>query len=149
VAHLVAIADGTTVRCRYAIGGILVAASLALPVGAAAAQGGPVASVAAQQCAQQRATIGKKAFRKRYGARHTMPNCVRRNRANAASVLSTAADECQQELAENGPDEFILDYAFDEDTVENAMSECVAESVDELLDPGDDSGDEDQSIDGS
>jgi hypothetical protein len=131
-------ADIRRVNVRYAIGGILVAALLALPASAAAGQGGQVSSLAAQQCAQQRAEIGKKAFRKRYGARHAMRNCVKRNRARAASALSSAAQDCQLELAEVGPDEFILVYAWDEDTVENAMSECVSATVDDLLAPSDD-----------
>ena len=130
-------ADIRQVRARYAIGGILVAALLAFPTSAVAGQGGQVASVAAQQCAQRKADIGKKAFRKRYGAKHTMRNCIRRNRAKAASTLSSAAEECEQELAEVGSAEFILDYAFEEDTVENAMSECIADTVDETLDLGD------------
>lgn len=124
-------------KVRYAIGGILVAALLALPAGAAARQGGPVSAVAAQHCAQERASIGKRAFRKRYGARHTMRNCIKRSRPKAASVLASATQTCQQQLAQSGPEQFILDYAFDEDTVENAMSECVADTVDALLYPGD------------
>jgi hypothetical protein len=138
-------ADIRQVRARYAIGGILVAASLAFPASAAAGQGGQVASMAAQQCAQQKADIGRKAFRKHYGAKHTMRNCVRRNRAKAASTLTSAAQECEQELAEVGSAEFIFDYAFDEDTVENAMSECIAETVDEALNPDDSDGGENQS----
>lgn len=130
-------ADIRQVRARYAIGGILVAALLGFPTSAVAGQGGQVASLAAQQCAQRKADIGKKAFRKRYGAKHTMRNCIRRNRAKAESTLTSAAEECEQELAENGPAEFILDYAFDEDTVENAMSECIADTVDETIDLGD------------
>ena len=130
-------ADIRQVRARYAIGGILVAALLACPANAAAGQGGQVASLAAQQCAQQKSEVGKKAFRKRYGAKHTMRNCIRRNRAKAASTLNTAAEECEQELAENGPAEFILDYALDEDSVENAMSECIADTVDDTIDLGD------------
>jgi hypothetical protein len=130
-------ADIRQVRARYAMGGILVAPLLACPASAVAGQGGQVASVAAQQCAQRKADIGKKAFRKRYGAKHTTRNCIRRNRAKAASTLSSAAEECEQELAEVGSAEFILDYAFEEDTVENAMSECIADTVDETLDLGD------------
>lgn len=126
---------------RYAIGGILVAGLLALPASAAAGQGGQVASVAGQQCAKERSDVGKRVFRKRYGAKHTMRNCIKRARPKVASALSTAAEECQEELAQNGPDEFILDYAWDEETVENAMSECIADTVDEALNP-DDTGDE-------
>jgi hypothetical protein len=125
------------------MGGMIVAGLLALPAGAAAKQSGPVAGVAAQQCAQERATVGRRAFRKRYGAKHTMRNCVRRNRAKAASTLNSAADECQQELAQLGPEEFILDYAWDEETIENAMSECISDTVDEALDPDDSSDDTD------
>jgi hypothetical protein len=139
-------ADIRWVRVRYAIGGILVAALLALPASAAAGQGGRVASVAGHQCAQERADVGKRMFRKRYGAKHSMRNCIKRARPKVASALSSAAEDCQQELAENGPDEFILDYAWDEDTVENAMSECIAETLDENLNPedtGDDESDED------
>ena len=129
---------------RYAIGGILVAALLALPASAAAGQGGQVSSVAAQQCAQLRADMGKKAFRKRYGAKHNMRNCIKRNRAKAASSLTSAAQECQQELAQIGPDEFILDYALDEDTLGSAMSECIADAIDELLYPSDDDESDDE-----
>ena len=117
------------------------AALLAIPTSAAAGQGGQVSSVAAQQCRELRATIGKRSFRKRYGAKHTMRNCIKRNRGKAATALSSAAQECQQELAQVGPDEFILDYAWDEETVENAMSECIADTVDDALDPDDSSDD--------
>jgi hypothetical protein len=99
-------ADTTIVRLRYAIGGILVAAVLALPASAAAGQGAKVSSLAAQQCARERADVGKRAFRK----------------------------------------QFILDNAFDEDTVENAMSECLADTVDQSLNPEDwvDDGSDDE-----
>jgi hypothetical protein len=119
----------------------VVAALIAFPGNAAAKPAGQVATVAGQQCAQERVDIGKRAFRKRYGARHTMRNCVRRNRGKAVTALTSATNECEQELAQIGPDEFILDYAFDEDTVENAMSECVADSVDAALNPDDSSDD--------
>jgi hypothetical protein len=126
------------VKVRCAIAGLLVAALLALPASAAAGPGGQVSSLAAQQCAQLRADIGKKAFRKRFGPKHAMRNCIKRSRSRAASALSSAAQDCQLELAEVGPDEFILVYAWDEDTVENAMSECVSATVDDLLAPSDD-----------
>jgi hypothetical protein len=139
-------ADTTIVRVRYAIGGILVAAVLALPASAAAGPGGQVSALAAQECAQERADIGKRAFRKRYGAKHAMRGCVKRTRPKVAAALSAAARECQQELTQNGPEQFILDNAFDEDTVENAMSECIADTVDQILHPEDwvDDGSEDE-----
>ena len=122
---------------------MLVCALLALPASAVAGQGNQVSSLAAQHCAQEKAATGKKAFRKRYGKR-PMQNCVKRNRGKAASALTSAAQECQEELLQIGPDEFIFDYAWDEETVANAMSECVAASVDALLDPsGSDADDSD------
>jgi hypothetical protein len=136
------------VKLRYAIGGIAAAALIALPAGAAAG-GGQVNSLTAQQCAQEKADIGKKAFRKRYGAKHTMRNCAKRTKAQVAAALGTANADCQQELAENGSTEFIDDYGSDDtDTLGDAMSECMAEDVDQILNPddyvdddgGDDSG---------
>jgi hypothetical protein len=131
-------ADRAEVRLRYAIGGIAAAALLALPAGSAASQGGQVGSLTAQQCAQERAAIGKKAFRKRYGAKHTMRACAKRTKAQVTTALDTANSDCQDELAQNGVDQFIDDYGEDAtDTVDNAMAECIAEDVDEILNPED------------
>jgi hypothetical protein len=134
-------ADRTVVRTGYVIGVILVAALVALPASAMAAKSRQTPSLAAQRCAQERASIGKRTFRKRYGTKHTMRTCIRRNRGKAAQALTAATEECQQELAQDGPDQFILDWAWDEDTVENAMSECVADALDTILDPDDSSDD--------
>ena len=41
--------------------------------------------------------------------------------------------DCQQELAQSGAAQFILDYAWDEDTVDDAMSECIDLTLDDLL----------------
>ena len=136
-------------KLRYASGGIFVAAITAglllLPAGAAAGQGGQVSSLAAQQCAQERATIGKKAFRKKYGAKRTMKSCVKHTRSQVVAALPSANSDCQAELAEIGTDEFIFDYGEDEtSSLADAMSECVAEDVDGILNPdtGDDSIDD-------
>lgn len=126
---------------RYAIGATIAAILLALPAVAAAKPVGPVASMAAEQCAQERADVGRKPFRKRYGAKHTMRNCIKRTRPRIAAAVTSATGGCQQELAQDGPDQFILDWAWDEDTVENAMSECIDQAVDDLL-ATDDSGDD-------
>jgi hypothetical protein len=83
------------VKVRYAIGGILAAAALALPGSAAAAQGGQVSSLTAQQCVQERADMGKRAFRKRYGQKHTMRACAKRRRGEVASAVGTATQDCQ------------------------------------------------------
>ncbi len=131
-------ADTALVKLRYAIGGIAAAALLALPAGAAASQGGQVNSLTAQQCSQEKADLGKKAFRKRYGAKHTMRVCAKRTRSEVTSALATAASDCQDELAQNGDAEFIDDYGEDAtDTVENSIDECIAEDADEILNPED------------
>jgi hypothetical protein len=134
------------VKFRYAIGGIAAAALLALPAGAAASQGGQVNSLTAQQCNQEKADLGKKAFRKRYGAKHTMRACIKRTRPQVAAALDTANADCQNELAQSGLTQFIDDYGEDAtDTLDNAMAECIAEDADEILNPDDyvDDGDED------
>jgi hypothetical protein len=126
------------VKIAYAIGGIAAVALLALPAGAAASQGGQVNSLAAQQCAQEKADIGKRAFRKKYGAKHAMRICAKRTRPQVAAALAVAGSDCQNELDQNGAAEFIDDYGEDAtDTVEAAMAECLAEDVDEILNPDD------------
>jgi hypothetical protein len=126
------------VKLRYAIGGIAAAALLALPAGAAAAQGGQVNSLAAQQCSQEKADLGKKAFRKRYGAKRTMQACAKRTRPQVAAALNAGNADCQAELAQSGLAEFIDDYGEDAtDTLDNAMAECTAEAADEILNPDD------------
>jgi hypothetical protein len=139
-------ADTGLVKVRYAIGGIAAAALIALPAGAAASGGGQVASLTAQQCSQEKAEIGKKAFRKKYGAKHTLRSCAKRTRPQVAVALSTAGTDCQNELTQNGAAEFIDDYGEDAtDTVDNAMAECLAEDADQILNPEDyvDDGEED------
>ena len=125
-------------KLRYAIGGIAAAALLALPAGAAASRGGQVTSLTAQQCAQEKAGIGKRAFHKRYGAKHAMRACARRTKGQVAAALGTASSDCQGELAQNGAAAFIDDYGDDvSDTVDNAMAECIAEDADQILNPQD------------
>jgi hypothetical protein len=117
------------------------------PAGAAAGQGGQVSNLAAQQCAQERAEIGKRAFRKRYGPKRTMRACAKRHRGEVASARSTATQDCQAELSEVGAVDFVDEYGDEPtDSVDYAMSECVAESVDEILNPEDyvDDADEDE-----
>jgi hypothetical protein len=126
------------VRVRYAIGGIAAAALIALPAGAAAKQGGQVEGLAALQCNQERADLGKRAFRRKYGDKHTTRSCVKRTRPQVAAAMATAAGDCQDELNENGAAEFIDDYGFDPtDSIDSAMDECVAEDVDLILNPDD------------
>jgi hypothetical protein len=133
-------------RVRYAIGGIAAAALIALPASAAANQTGQVDGLAAQQCAQEKADIGKRAFRKKYGDKRTMRACARRTRSQVVAATGTANTDCQDELDQNGPAEFIGDYGDDEtSSIDAAMAECVAEDVDQILNPDDyvdDTGDD-------
>ena len=133
--------DGADVKIRYAIGGIAAAALFALPAGAAASQGGQVTSLTAQQCTQERAAIGKRAFRKRYGAKHTMRTCAKRTKPQVTNALNTANADCQDELAQNGSGDFIDEYADDPTDLVGAMDECIAEDVDQILNPEDYIGD--------
>jgi hypothetical protein len=117
---------------------MLVAVALAFSASAAAGQGGQVSSLTAQQCGQERADIGKKAFRKRYGQKRTMRACAKRHRGQVATALSTAAQDCQAELSELGVADFIDEHGDEPtDSVDYAMAECVAEDVDETLNPED------------
>src|SRR5690349_5137680 len=133
-------ADKPRVSARYAIGG-MIAALLALPAGAAATGGGQVQSLAAQQCSEQPSDLGRRAFHKRYGAKHAMRTCIKRTRPQVAGVLDPASQSCQLELAQDGSAEFLDEYLDDPGTLDDAMAECVAETVDELLNP-EDTGDE-------
>jgi hypothetical protein len=135
----------TAVRVRYAIGGIAAAALIALPATAAAASGGQVASLAAQQCSRERAVLGRKAFRKRYGSRRAMRSCLKRTRPQVASALDTANADCQEELALIGPVEFVDEFGLDPSaTVDDAMAECIAENL-HPYDYGDDDISDDSS----
>ncbi len=111
-------------RVRYAIGGIAAAALIALPAGAAAKQGGQVESLAALQCNQERADLGKRAFVRKYGSKHTMRGCIKRTRPRVNVAIGTAAGDCQDELAESGDAEFIDDYADNPtDSIDSAMDD--------------------------
>src|SRR4051794_19334062 len=136
-----------TVKVRYAIGGILVAGLLALPASPAAGQGPKTATLAARQCVQERAAIGRRAFRKKYGAKHAVRTCAKRNRARVSIAVATAAQDCQAELSDLGEAEFVDEYGDDPtDSLDSVMDECVAEDVDEILNP--DSGDDTSEDDG-
>ena len=131
-------------RVGYVIASLLAAALLALPAGAGAAPSGKVASLAAQQCSQERASIGRRAFHKRYGRKGAMRACTRRRRGPVAAAVGPAAQDCQEDLADFGVADFIDVYGDEPtDSLDYAMSECIAEGVDDMLNPGDDSSDDD------
>jgi hypothetical protein len=128
---------------------MLAAVVLALPAGAAAKgggslkQGGQVNGVAAQQCAQERSDLGKRTFRKKYGAKHRNADL---HQATPRTGRLGAARSQRRLPAGAGTDralDFLDLYGEDAtDSLESALSECVAEAVDELLHPGDYGDDE-------
>ena len=91
----------------------------------------------AQQCRQERANVGRKAFRKKYGAKRTMRSCAKRTMPAVASAIGTASSDCQDELAQVGPADFTDEYSDDPTDLSGAMDECVAEDVDQILNPDD------------
>jgi hypothetical protein len=99
-----------------------------------------VNKVAAATCAKERKAIGRKAFTKKYGERHTMQTCIRRTRPRVLAAQRQAEQECAEELAAIGFAEFAEDYGSD-DTGSDAMANCIAETTEFNLDPGDDSDD--------
>lgn len=121
------------------------AALLALPASAAAGQRGQVATLAGQQCAQERADVGRRVFRKRYGQKHTMRVCAKRHRARISAAVGSAGQECQADLVDFGEADFIDLYGDEPtDSLDYAMAECVAEGVDEILNSDDsDDGEDD------
>ena len=134
------------VSARYASEGFA-AVLLALPAIAAAGQGGPVASLAAQQCAQERADLGKKAFHKRYGAeaRDAQLHQADSGRGRGGRQLGDR-ETARQELAESGRPGSSSTTPGTSDTVDDAMSECMDLTLDDLLTPdgsGDDESDDD------
>jgi hypothetical protein len=122
---------------------------LAVPTGASAkARSGQVDSLAAQTCSQERQDIGRRAFAKKYGSRHSMQTCIRRNRTRVQNAVNTATADCQADLNSMGIAGFIDEYGDDASTaLTDAMDECLADDVDSILNPddeddgGDDSGD--------
>jgi hypothetical protein len=120
------------------VASIAVAALLVMPPGAAAKQGtSQLDKAAAQQCAQERHAIGRRAFDRKYGTKRRMRACIRRNRVRVRSALQAAGSSCQEELSEMGLAAFIDEYGDEPtDPLSLAFDECVAEGIDEILDPG-------------
>jgi hypothetical protein len=126
------------VSFRLAIGGVLVAALIALPAGAAARPSHKAMHdpQAAGMCGQERAKLGRQAFRRKYGLEHPGRACVKVTRQLINAAGRVATDECRDELASLGPEDFIDEYGEDAtSTVDDAMSECIAEVVDVILNP--------------
>jgi hypothetical protein len=89
--------------------------ALALPGAAAGASASAssaslVNSLAADACQAEKASIGKKAFKKRYGAKKAMKACVKRARPAARTAVASATDECLLELQDYGEEEFYFEW---------------------------------------
>ena len=89
--------------------------------------------LAAKACVQQKQPIGNRAFRKRYGQR-PMPACIKKKRAEARRAVAVATAECQAELDEWGPEDFLEDW--------DSFAECVATGPPRSL--GDGSSDDEE-----
>jgi hypothetical protein len=121
---------------------ILSAALLLTPGAAAPAAASSVDTLAAQTCSQEKKSIGRKAFTKRYGkGRKGMRSCIRRTRGDVRAAQHEAAAECAAELTEWGPEVFADVYGTDA-TGSDAMANCIEEAVDWSLDLDDGSGDD-------
>jgi hypothetical protein len=141
------------VRLRYAgikrvaltrtLASIVVALLMLAPGAAARGGASQIDRTAAQQCTQERHAVGRRAFDRKYGARHQMRTCIRRHRGRVRTALQSAGTDCQDELAQMGEAAFIDEYADEPtDPVSVAYDECVDEAVTEILDPVDDPGDD-------
>ena len=84
---------------------VLPGAATAKPTAAASAAN-LVNALAADACGAEKAEIGKRAFRKRYGAKKPMRACVKRAKPDARNAVGEATDECLMELEEYGSEEF-------------------------------------------
>jgi hypothetical protein len=104
-----------------------IGAALAVP---AASSGSPtlVNSLAAGACQAEKSEIGKRAFKKRYGAKKPMRACVKRARAAARVAVGEATAECLWELGEYGSEEFYSEWA--------TFSACVEDYAAWIMDGG-------------
>lgn len=112
-----------------AVLGLLLAA-IFVPINEAHGAGptGLVGSLAAADCAREKAEVGKRAFRKRHGPRRAMARCIAANAAAAREAIAVATTACQAELDTWGLDEFLLEW--------ESFSECVSLYADWELDGG-------------
>ncbi len=106
---------------------VLPGAATAQPTAAASAAN-LVNALAADACAAEKAEIGKRAFRKRYGAKKPMRACVKRAKPDARNAVGEATDECLTELEEYGSEEFYAEW--------ETFSACVEDYAAWIMDGG-------------
>jgi hypothetical protein len=88
-----------------------------------------VISLTSKACAGERQQIGKRAFRKRYGAgKRAAKACSRRLRKQARDAVFEATAECQAELEDYGEEDFYLDW--------DSFSDCVVDYADWVMGGG-------------
>src|ERR1700730_5020893 len=88
---------------------VVASAGLPLPVPASApakTSPGTPRAVASQTCQSERAGVGRKTFRHRYGAR-SMRVCIRRHVPDANRAVSDATAQCNLDLQVNGETGFL------------------------------------------
>jgi hypothetical protein len=101
---------------------------LAAPGAAPAASTIPTAAqIATTTCQGERASHGKKSFRRHYGKR-PMRACLRRNTADARDEIEWTGEACADDLAEFGPEQFGLFYGNLPDG-SDAWTNCVLEGL--------------------
>lgn len=98
-----------------------------------------VESLSKDACAAEKADIGKKAFKKRYGAKKSMKACLKKARPLARQAISEATDECVWELNEYGEEEFYYEW--------DSFSACVEDYAAWIMDGGGFEEDEDGDAD--
>lgn len=99
-----------------------------------------IETLAKDACAAERADIGKKAFKKRYGAKKAAKACLKKARPEARLAISEATDECVWELNEYGDEEFYAEW--------DSFTACVEDYAAWIMDggefeDGEDAGDDD------
>lgn len=126
---------GMVAKATVAATAAMLLALLVLPGGVSAQPRGLVSQLAAGDCAAERADVGRKSFRKRYGRKRGMAVCIKAHRAEARRAIGVATAACREELDEWGLDEFLADW--------ESFEECVATYAEWELDGGleDDPGD--------
>lgn len=99
--------------------------------------------LASDICKTEKGQLSRAAFRKRYGA-HPMRGCVKKQMKAARQALYAATATCDDELAVDGPLDFIDTYADDDGT--GAYENCVIDAAQGLLDDSSGGGSGDDEV---
>ena len=116
-------------RLSTILAGAVALTALAVSGAVAEQPESPGNSVAAQQCAAEKQTVGNKTFKQIYGKR-AMKNCLAANAEEGEQAADNAAKQCQAELAELGEEAFTAQYGTNENG-QNAFGKCVSQKAQE------------------